>query len=197
MTGIRYGAAGISDGATYGRLHEGYGDDDYGAVYGGDTTTTIEGGTYGLHEHPERGKDITIAVGRTRADSLRPPVPTVTIGETMTLPVDIDPRGLQYYEQRYNQLRDRIEYADETVTVGQTIDGTPWFSETHDREKLLVKVIPGKDLYQVRGVWGVIVGGTDETDFPHTAASMEIELYVLARLNDYDTAGALRDDLER
>lgn len=201
MTGFSYGRQG---GATYGVRSEpevegNYGQ-DYGDSYGGEPTGEIiyigEGATYGTVTEPPT--DTSWLIGRSRVDGIEGEHPTLTINETSTFNVVLTPQRLANHIGRYEQLRDRLMYASDTVTTGTTYDGRPWFTERHNDESLVVKVQPGRDRsLATRGVWGIIVGGDDATTLPGTLARLSVDILVLAELRDYPNREAVIADLGR
>lgn len=176
MTGLTLGGAG---GTAYGATD---------AVYGQTT--------------PALTPDTTLLVGRSRADGLQPPTPDITIGDTTTFDLVFETgRHMPNAEDRYLQVRDRLHYAnDDAITTDTMYDGTPWFTENHNRETLLVKVDPGRDIHDITPVWGVIAGGSDSTERAHrdgVAAQVAVDVFVLASAEDYDTRAEIRADFER
>lgn len=162
-----------------------------GGTYGG-----VEGGTYGTDPRPPR--DQTWIVGRSRADAIRPPHPNITIGETARFDFVFQQSGVGAHVERYEQLRDRIMYASDTVTTGRTYDGSPWFRERHNKESLVVKVEPGPDIEAAaRGIWGIIEGGNDRTNLAQVSAEISVEIFVLAELDQYATREEVKNNLER
>lgn len=186
MTGFTTGGSG---GATLG-----------GRVVSG-TLQFAEGGTLGGSVETVSPRDYSLLVGRTRADFTEPPVSTFTPGDTVTVPLNFRPGesgGLPNVADRYNQIRDRVESTGGgSVTTGTSEDGTPYFRENHGDETLLVRVEPGRDMRDTRGVWAVVVGGEDLSSTPGTWRRYAVDVYVLAQLNEYDTAAAVREVHER
>lgn len=175
MSGFTYGGAASPAGATYGGPS--------GATYGTDIPPPV---------------DTSWLIGRSRVDGVLAPHPTITIGETSTFDAVIKADGgLSNHRYRYEQLRDRLAYASDTVTTGRTYDGTPWFRERHDRESLVVKIEPGRDTPATRGVWGIIERGADRTTLPDVAAQLSIDVFVLAEADEYPSREAVIDDLGR
>lgn len=163
----------------------------------GSTAYGAEGGHYG-----DVGQfltpDHTFMLGRSRADGLVPPLPDFTIGETTTFELLFMPDGLPNHRKRYNQVRDRIMYAnDDSVYTDTNFDSTPWFTERHRNETLLVRCEPGRDLDEVRGVWGIIRNGSDDTHFPGSGATLSVDVYVLAEFDNYETRFEVRNTFER
>lgn len=142
--------------------------------------------------------DHTFLLGRSRADGLIPPLPDVTIGEVTTYDLLFMPDGLPDHLGRYNQVRDRIMYANrDSVHTDTAFDSTPWYTERHRNETLLVRCEPGRDLDEVRPVWGIIRGGDDDTHFPGSGAALRVDVFVLADLDEYDTRREVRNRFER
>lgn len=186
MPGYTYGGVGDS-GRTYGVRPDNE----------SETTTLVgAGGTYGTRTTaPE---DTSWLIGRSRVDGIEGEHPTLMINETTTFRIVLTPHRLANHIGRYEQLRDRIFYADETVTTGTTYDGRPWFTERHNDESLVVKVQPGRDRsLGTRGVWGIIKGGDDATSLPADLARLSVDILVLADIRDYPTREAVIDDLGR
>jgi hypothetical protein len=191
--GFTYGGLGNS-GATYGSGIVESGAEDEPET---ETLTLVgRGASYGSRTSPPPNR--TWLIGRSRVDGILGEHPTLTIGETATFDVVLTPRRLANHLGRYEQLRDRILYASETVLMGRTYDGRPWFTEQHNKESLVVKVQPGRDTNTgQRGVWGIIDGGDDATTLPETMAQLSVDIHVLAELRDYPNREAVIADLGR
>lgn len=174
--GFQYGAPATSDGGSYGGA--------YGGSYG-------EGHVLDL-------VDRSIAVGRTRADAFDIPMPEYAIGEEVSITLRFLGRGAGFvnHRERYEQLRERLFYGTNSVTTGMMQDGSPWFLERHNQESLVVKVVPGKDT-TVPAVWGVLTGFTDETSLPEEMCILEVDIFVLGKLEEYDDRRAVKAALER
>lgn len=171
-----------------------------GLALGGDGGTAYGGaGSHWGAASEALTPDRTYLLGRSRADAVDAVVPDVTVGETTTLTLIFDPhRDVPNARGRYQQVRDRLRYAnDDAVVTDTTMDGTPWFRESHGHETLLVKAAPGRDLGTYPGFWGVIVGGGDQTVDPRIVARVEVEVFVLAPLETYDTPADVRAVHER
>lgn len=167
-----------------------------GLTFGGSAYSS-EGAYYG-EEGLRTSPDTTFLLGRSRADGLIPPLPDFTIGEITQFEVLFLPDGLPDHRGRYNQVRDRIMYANsDSVHTDTHFDSSPWFTERHQNETLLVRCDPGRDLDEVRPVWGLIRGGSDATHFPGSGATLSVDVYVLAELSDFETRREVRNRFER
>jgi hypothetical protein len=99
----------------------------------------------------------------------------------------------------YRALRQHLDYAG-AVTTGASVTGVPWYREQLPGRaavtEQLVAVVPSRALrsrFEVRGVWGVIVDGSDETLPTVTARALDLELYVLAEYVEYDSRADARE----
>lgn len=178
QSGLTYGGASSSAGGTYGG---------------------IDGGGYGQPELRDI-IDRSIAVGRSRADGFDIPMPEFAIGETVSITLRfLNPDyggGFPNHYKRYQQLRERLFYGVNSVTTGLMQDGSPWFLERHNRESVVVKVEPGVDT-TVPSVWGIITDFTDDTSLPEEMCVLEVDVFVLGKLDEYDDRRAVKNALER
>jgi len=143
-------------------------------------------------EKRSASKDLSLRVGRLFFDTHVPPQPTVVIGESTAFTGTIERSGGEggNFDERYDTARNYIERANEGVITGTMKDGSPWFTETHGKQTLLVRIMSGADHRYLRDYWGVIVGGTDESQQVFGQAVMTVETLILARERDYDSRQA-------
>lgn len=168
---------------------------DAGGTYGG--VGTANGGSYGSPSLIDL-VDRSIAIGRTRADAFDAPIPEFAVGETVSITLRFlgDRTGFADHYGRYKQLRERLFYAVNSISTGIMQDGTPWFLERHRQESVVVKVVPGDDA-RVPAMWGVITDFTDDTALPEKLCVLEVDIFVLGKLEEYDDRRAVKAALER
>jgi len=109
--------------------------------------------------------------------------PVVTQGQTVSMTFKWTPRVDNYLTQ-YQDIRDLLEYT-QRVDHGTYLDQTPWYRERHDRQSLVLEIVPGSSSEGAKGVWGLLVGGTDETVKPVQEAVLSLDILVLAPHSDY------------
>lgn len=122
-------------------------------------------------------------------------IPTVTRGETITLTTALTPGDATVYDQLTNWLAYAHMAAVETAQGRE-----PYYSERVPAEAAvdsqLVSVEPDSSVRGARPVWGVIVGGEDATQRLGDRARVDLEIAVLALLEDYADRGAVQAALE-
>lgn len=100
-------------------------------------------------------------------------------------------------EAAYESLRDYLDYAGASAT-GETVTHVPWYREqlpgraSVDSE--VVAIIPSTDI-DLPGLWGLIVGGEDQTNAPMTNHVIVLDLFVLAEFSEYADHAAVEQDL--
>lgn len=109
--------------------------------------------------------------------------------------------GLEYQtaQERYNRLKDYLNYADYGA-VGGTM-GSVFFNETTDFanspvDTLVIPIRPHQDIDQAPGVWGFITGGDDTTEIFGAIARVDLTVFVLAEYGEYATEQDVRDEFE-
>lgn len=126
--------------------------------------------------------------------------PDVTIGEETSFEFYIkeDNSLSQSADDRYNELKELLKYAG-YATTSQTL-GSAYYTEPADYDRadvdtLLVYIRPGSGVDEARGVWGVVTGGSDDTEIFGAIARVNMTVFVLG---EYDSP-ALRtvSDVER
>lgn len=106
----------------------------------------------------------------------------------------------QDYSATYYEILNYLEYSGEDlVRYGTTDRGKPWFRERIPDDapvnSLVVPVEPGDDIVDVSGHWGIILGGTDQSEPPGSSRSVELEILILAPLDEYADRDAVYADL--
>lgn len=104
------------------------------------------------------------------------------------------------FAETYDELLGYLDYlGDEIVRRGTTDRGVPWFRErlpdAAPVDTLVVPVEMGDDIIDPRDMWAIIVGGEDISRPPSTYRSVDLDLFVLAPLDDYADREAVIDDL--
>lgn len=102
-------------------------------------------------------------------------------------------------KKRYQILKDYLNYAG--YSVADRTEGSVYFNEQADFSRapidtLLVSIRPGNGVEEGRGIWGVITGGSDSTEVFGAQARIDLDVFVLAEFDDYDTEQAVRDEFE-
>lgn len=161
-----------------------------GATWGGP-----DGGTWGSQTAASMLESRSWIVGPVRAHHVISDRATIRRGEEVTYEVLFSGR-VPHVIERYNALRDRIEYATENyVVTGVYESGTPYFKERHDHQEdlsLLMKVTPPSSAEHERGIWGVLTDAEDTSNKPLTKPSLELTLFVLARDTEYSSHEQVR-----
>lgn len=102
-------------------------------------------------------------------------------------------------EERYQTLKDYLNYAG--YSVAERTQRGVYFNEQSgfDRapiDTLLISIQPHSDIEEIRGIWGVIMGGSDSTEVFGAQARIDLEVFVLAECDDYATEQDVRDAFE-
>lgn len=142
------------------------------------------------------------------ADGLYSPTyPTIEIGGRERFPFRFEPSGVysagygeQYglnyggdtstgHREVYRILRQLLDAADEAAYQSD-VGYQPWFREgphSHvDLDSIVVRLEPMSDIGEMRGVWGIVVGGQDGTRFVDgIGGELELEVYILATASAY------------
>lgn len=152
-----------------------------------------------------RGSEVTLPLGFHGSSSIRS---------------DIDASGVQYgtedaiysfnyggpttrtvtFRDAYDSLLKFLEWnGDELVRRGTTDRAKPWFRERLPDEapvdSLVVPIETGDDVHDVDGFWAIIVGGEDQSRPPATYRQVDLEVFLLAPLSEYDDRDEVYDDL--
>lgn len=101
--------------------------------------------------------------------------------------------------ERYQTLKQYLKYAG--YSVAERTQRGVYFNEQSgfDRapiDTLLISVQPHEDIEEIRGIWGVIMGGSDSTEVFGAQARIDLEVFVLAEYDDYDSEQDVRDAFE-
>lgn len=147
--------------------------------------------------------DVSWAIDGITAEGLVGVTPTLIRGSTPTLTFEFKSAPWTSvsasYTARYRDARAYIDYANEsTVRRGTTSRGVPWYREylpsRADVGSLAVPIEPAADT-EISGIWGLVVGGEDQSQ-PSTARRvLDIEVFVLAERDEYADRDALAADL--
>lgn len=101
---------------------------------------------------------------------------------------------------RYVTARELLEYAG-AVATGTDIDSVPYYREQLPTratiDSALVGLVPSADLRatpDVRGVWGVVVGGEDGSREALSSFELTLEVFILAEYDDYNGREAVETE---
>jgi len=100
--------------------------------------------------------------------------------------------------ERYRQLREYLDWAGASAT-GESYASVPWYREQlpsrADVASEVVAIEPPPALAnELPGLWGLIVGGSDDSQRPG-ATIVSLDVLVLAERDEYDDHSALESDL--
>jgi hypothetical protein len=116
-----------------------------------------------------------------------------------TLSSTNDKQAFETPEQAYQQVKEYEKYAGYASTEA-TLGGT-FFSENPDFSRasidgIVTSIRPGADVAQAKGVWGVIESIEDNTEIFGAFAQVDIDLFVVAAYDEYDSEAAVRSAFE-
>jgi hypothetical protein len=101
---------------------------------------------------------------------------------------------------RYVAARELLEYAGAAAT-GTDIESVPYYREQLPArasiDSALVALVPSAGLQatpDVRGVWGVVVGGEDGSRAALSSFEVTLEVFILAEYGDYDGRQAVETE---
>jgi hypothetical protein len=100
----------------------------------------------------------------------------------------------------YNRLKEYQKYAG-YATTGAT-QGASYFSENPDVfdrapiDGIVIAVVPGDDVDEARGVWGIIESIDDTTEIFGAVARITVDLFVVAEFNEYGSEEQVRNAFE-
>lgn len=102
---------------------------------------------------------------------------------------------------RWQEVEQYGDYAGHAST-GLGLNTVPFFNDQLDSDADINSLVIGfepspkmKDRDRV-GFWGILTNMTDQTNAPISRPALDIEAWVLAKYSDYDSAEAVRNDLE-
>lgn len=105
------------------------------------------------------------------------------------------PDGRGDHAARYERLMAYQDYAG-AYAAGADPNRIPWFREQHSHESLLVALRPADDDPTGRGQWALIGAIDDSTEVPQKRCIVDVDLFYLAELDEYNSADAVRNALE-
>jgi len=100
----------------------------------------------------------------------------------------------------YNKLKEYQKYAGYAST--QATLGASSFSENPDVfdrapiDGIVIAIVPGDDVTEARGVWGIIESIDDTTEIFGAVARISIDLFVLAEFDEYGSEEQVRNAFE-
>lgn len=118
--------------------------------------------------------------GAVTAERLLGGMPTYTRGQTITL-------QFGFQQANYETLREYLDFVH-TPSTTTSLSGTAYYRPNHtDPESLLMSFDPSGSSIpaSVTGLWGVLVGGSDETDHTLSNNQISLQVFVLAELAEY------------
>ena len=132
--------------------------------------------------------------------------PTFAVGETLTYSFKfVERQGDAQHERidRHEAVRQRLRYATgEYHDTYQPIAAAPRYRDTSPDSSLLVGLSINEDesfprylANRAPEVWGVIVGGSDTSNKSGAFRGLELEVFVLARYDEYADRTAVENEL--
>jgi len=103
-------------------------------------------------------------------------------------------------QDAYNRLKEYQKYAGYAST--QATLGASSFSENPDVfdrapiDGIVIAIVPGDDVIEARGVWGIIESIDDTTEIFGAVARISVDLFVLAEFDEYGSEQQVRDAFE-
>jgi len=103
-------------------------------------------------------------------------------------------------QDAYNRLKEYQKYAGYAST--QATLGASSFSENPDVfdrapiDGIVIAIVPGDDVSEARGVWGVIESIDDTTEIQEVQARLTVDLFVLAEFDEYGSEEQVRNAFE-
>jgi len=103
-------------------------------------------------------------------------------------------------QDAYNRLKEYQKYAGYAST--QATLGASSFSENPDVferapiDGIVIAIVPGDDVTEARGVWGVIESIEDTTEIFGAVARISVDLFVLAEFDEYGSEEQVRNAFE-
>ena len=100
----------------------------------------------------------------------------------------------------FAELREYLDFAD-AAAYGTSITSVPYFREQLPSaapvDSLVLKIVPSADLRgeTVDGVWGLVVGGSDDRLPSLTRPRLTLNVFVLAEASEYADHTAVFDAL--
>lgn len=100
--------------------------------------------------------------------------------------------------QRYLEARKYLDYAG-NATVQMSINGVPHFAERlPDKapvDTITIPMEPGDGLPVTEGIWGIVMGGEDQTRFPLDVCILEFQVVVLGTTDEFRDRNELENEL--
>jgi len=103
-------------------------------------------------------------------------------------------------QDAYNRLKEYQKYAGYAST--QATLGASSFSENPDVfdrapiDGIVMAIVPGDDVTEARGVWGIIESIDDTTEIFGAVARISVDLFVLAEFDEYGSEEQVRNAFE-
>lgn len=120
--------------------------------------------------------------------------PTRTRGETATLDLTFAPAN----SSDYGDMQDQLEFTD-PVWTGVNLSGVPWVKEDLPARApvstQIFEITPGSDIQDVDAFWGVITGGSDDSQPARADKRVSVDVVFLADGSEYADRTTLKNDL--
>lgn len=161
-------------------------EDDSSATYDGASRTGIDVTPRTSREAesqlaPAERDDVRWTVNGIETEGLVGSHPVITPGETATFTFRLTDQAA------YESLQDSLTDAG-AAAYGTDVNGDPWYMEQHTtQDTLLVEILPGPDSVAARGVWGILIGGDDNTTTPQQEQVISYEVFVLSDSDSFTT----------
>lgn len=142
---------------------------------------------------------IHTANGSVVADALQVELYTVRVGETISPVLRFSHGSNESPQNRWEALQPYVrDTSDQVVQTGRTSSGTGYYREETagvDVDSFFVSLEPPVGSGYA-GVWGVITGGQDQSNSVRTVRRWQLEIVVLAPLDDYADRATAKAALE-
>lgn len=145
--------------------------------------------------------DFTDDTQTITVDGVHGTTTNITVGETVTLTVFLEPGGSSSgHLSAYQSFKDYEQYLNEkAVDFGTDYEGQPWYRYTlHPAATInsyLFKIQPGADVTSAYAFWGLLVGVEDQSRLVGAGEQLALEFAVLADTDEFSTRGGVQDSL--
>ncbi len=148
--------------------------------------------------------DIHVHIGDIVADAVVGDIPTVQIGEPATLRLSFRentlPNVFDSPQERHRKLYDHVRWANSaTIQVDRSSSGISNYRETipgrASIESFIHPVQFAEDITRIPDYWAAITGGQNTTEPGGGQLGLELETTVLARIEQYESRTAIKQDL--
>lgn len=149
---------------------------------------------------------IHLNTGVIHAESIAPPVPDVSRGESATYSFRLyttihkgdDPPPVADHLDRYRELLELNEHANSYISNATPTNQITYMEQTPaSANSLLLKLEPSYiNETEVRGIWGLLNGVSDTTMEEETLVELDIDVMKLCDASEYNTRAEVKNSLE-